>query len=545
MVVSAHHLASQAGKQVMQQGGNAIDGAVATGLALAVVLPRAGNLGGGGFMMIRTADDRELALDFREVAPAAATRDMYLDENGEAVALRSRQGYLANGVPGTVAGLEHAWRHYGSGRIAWHDIVEPSRRLAADGFVMSATLAQHLQAHANRLSVNAATRRTFLRDGDFYRAGERFRQPELAATLARIQREGAREFYTGQTARLIATDQADGGGLITLADLAAYRPIEREPVRGTYRGYEFITMPPPSSGGIAIKQILGMLEPYDLKGLQLHSAAYIHLVTEAMRRAFHDRARYLGDPDFHEVPQDQLTDPAYIAGMLRNFDPARASVSAALPAGLSSRRESSETTHFTAVDAAGNVAACTYTLNGNYGNSITVAGAGFLLNNEMDDFTAKVGVKNMFGLVQSAANAVEPGKRPLSSMTPIIVLKDGEPFLTTGAPGGPTIITTVLQIMLNVIDFKLPLTVAVDAPRFHHQWQPDRIAHEPFFSSPDTIEALRGKGHAFALRRLYAAETNRMARYFGSAQSIMIDPDTGLLLGVADRRKPLAAAAGF
>jgi gamma-glutamyltranspeptidase / glutathione hydrolase len=545
MVVSAHHLASAAGKHIMRQGGNAIDGAVATGFALAVVLPRAGNLGGGGFMMIHTADGQQVALDFREVAPAAATRDMYLDATGNAVTLRSRQGYLANGVPGTVAGLEHAWRHYGSGEISWADIIEPARRLAAEGFPISATLAQHLRAHRERLEANTTSRRIFLRDGDFYRAGEVFHQPELAATLARLQVAGADDFYRGETAQLIVEDQAAGGGLITLADLAAYTAVERTPIRGDYRGYEFITMPPPSSGGIALKQILGMLEPYDLRALGFHSADYIHLITEAMRRAFHDRARYLGDPDFHAVPQRELTDPDYIAGMLGNFDPERASASDTLTGGLTGTPESTETTHFTAVDAAGNVAASTYTLNGNYGNSVTVAGAGFLLNNEMDDFTAKIGVKNMFGLMQSAANAIEPGKRPLSSMTPTIVLKEGQPFLTTGAPGGPTIITTVLQILLNVIDHELPLPLAVDAPRFHHQWQPDRISHEPFMASPDTINLLRDRGHEFALRRLYSHESNRMARYFGDAATIIIEAETGLLLGVSDRRNPLAEPAGF
>lgn len=547
MVVSGHRLASEVGKSVMLKGGNAIDGAVATGFALAVVLPRTGNLGGGGFMMIRTANGREVAIDYREVAPSAATRDMFLDEAGEAVALRTRQGYLANGVPGTVAGLEHAWKNYGSGKISWHDIIEPSRKLAAEGFVISAALAQHLKAHAHRLSGNAESKRIFLRDGDLHQAGERLVQPDLASTLTRIQTKGAQEFYVGETARLIAADQQRGGGLITLADLAAYRPIEREPIRGTYRGYEFITMPPPSSGGIALKQILGMLESHDLRELRLHSASYIHLVSEAMRRAFYDRARHLGDPDFHEVPQARLTAPDYIENLLADFDPAGATPSDQLsPDGLElPGSESPETTHFAAMDAAGNVATSTYTLNGNYGNSVTVAGAGFLLNNEMDDFTAKVGVENMFGLMQSVANAVEAGKRPLSSMTPTIVLRNGKPFLTTGAPGGPTIITTVLQVMLNVIDFDLPLTVAVDAPRFHHQWQPDRIAHEPFFASPDTIESLRDMGHNFALRRLYSFESNRMARYFGDAESIMVDPDTGWLLGVSDRRNPDAAPAGF
>lgn len=479
MVVSTHHLASAAGAEIMRRGGNAIDGAVATGFALAVVNPRAGNLGGGGFMIIHTPKSKSVALDFREVAPMAATQDMFLDEAGEAVPMRSRQGYLANGVPGTVAGLDHAWKQYGSGNIAWADIIAPARKLAEEGFPLSAQLAQHLEDYAPRLTQNAESNRIFLRHGRFYAAGERFRQPDLAATLARIQEYGATDFYAGETADLIVRDQQVGGGLITHEDLLSYRTKERAVIRGNYRGYEFVTMPPPSSGGIALRQMLGMLEPYNLRSLRLNSAAYVHLVTEVMRRAFHDRATELGDPDFHWVPQAKLTDPDYIANMLADFSPDRATPSDSFVGPATQPAESLETTHFSAVDAAGNVAACTYTLNGNYGNGVTVTGAGFLLNNEMDDFTAKVGVTNLFGLIQSEANAVRPQKRPLSSMTPTIVLKAGKPFLVTGAPGGPTIITTVLHVMLNVIDHQLSLPLAVDAPRFHHQWQPDQISHEP------------------------------------------------------------------
>ncbi|MBT5901991.1 MAG: gamma-glutamyltransferase [Opitutaceae bacterium] len=545
MVASAQRLASEAGVSVMRAGGNAIDGAVATGFALAVTLPSSGNLGGGGFMIIRTAEGKAVALDFREVAPLGAHRDMYLDENGAPATLRSRQGHLANGVPGTVAGLEHAWKHYGSGKVSWHDIIEPARRIADDGFVMSPFLVQHLYSHRERLAANESSRGKFLRNGDFFTAGEVFRQPDLAATLSRLQAHGAADFYTGKTADLIVQDQVTGGGLITHEDLAVYRPKEREVLRGTYRGYEFLTMPPPSSGGIALTQILGMLESYDLRALRLQSTAYIHLVSEAMRRAFHDRALHLGDPDYYEVPRAQLTDPDYIRQLMHDFEPSQATSSELLVSTIKPPAESMETTHFSTADSAGNVVSCTYTLNGNYGNSVTVAGAGFLMNNEMDDFTAKVGVKNMYGLLQSEANAVHPGKRPLSSMTPTILLKDGQPVLATGASGGPTIITTVLHILLNVIDHKLSLALAADAPRFHHQWQPDRISHEPFLTSPDTLDRLRDMGHEFALRRLYSHESNRMARYFGDAESIMFEPETGLLLGVSDTRYPDAAPAGF
>lgn len=545
MVVSAHHLASQAGIEIMRQGGNAIDAAVATGFALAVTYPRAGNLGGGGFMIVQTADGEEVALDFREVAPSAAHRDLYLDADGNIIPRASTHGYLANGVPGTVAGLHHAWARYGSGQVSWAAVLEPARRLAADGFTVSPALAQDLIASTTLLSANAESKRIFLRDGRPYAAGDRLCQPDLAATLARLQAHGAREFYEGETAALIAADQAQGGGLITAADLAAYRPVEREPIRFTYRGFEFVTMPPPSSGGIALAQMFGLLEPYDLREMGLHSTTYIHLVTEAMRRAFRDRAEFLGDPDFYPVPQEALLSPATLEHHAASFDPQHATPSEGLAPAPIPSAESTETTHFAAVDAAGNVASCTYTLNGLYGNGVTAAGTGVLLNNEMDDFTSKVGVKNMFGLIQGESNAIAPGKRPLSSMTPTIVSRDGKPYLVTGSPGGPTIITTVLQVSLNVIDHQLPLTLAVDAPRFHHQWQPDQIYREPFLASPDTLDALEAMGHTLALRRLYRNEAVQAARYWGDAESILIDPETGMLEGVSDRRSPEAAPAGF
>ncbi len=545
MLVSAHHLASAAGVEIMRQGGNAIDAAVATGFALAVTYPRAGNLGGGGFMIVQTASGESVALDFREVAPASAHRDLYLDAEGNVIPLASTHGYLANGVPGTVAGLGHAWARFGSGKVSWAAVLEPARRLAANGFEASPALAQDLVASTELLSANAESRRIFLRDGRPYAAGEIFRQPELAATLARLQEHGPREFYEGETAALIAADQAIGGGLITAADLAAYTPVEREPIRFTYRDYEFVTMPPPSSGGIALAQMFALLEPHDLRGLGLHSTAYLHLVTEAMRRAFRDRAEFLGDPDFHPVPQAELLSPATIAHHRASIDLRHATPSDELAPAPIAGHESTETTHFAAVDAAGNVASCTYTLNGLYGNGVTAVGTGVLLNNEMDDFTSKVGVRNMFGLLQSEANAIAPGKRPLSSMTPTIVLRNGTPCLVTGSPGGPTIITTVLQVCLNVIDHQLPLTLAVDAPRFHHQWQPDQIYHEPFLASPDTLDALEAMGHSLALRKLYRNESDRAARYWGDAESIMVDAASGLLLGVSDRRSADAAPAGF
>ena len=545
MVVSTHHLASEAGIEMMRRGGNAIDAAVATGFALAVVSPSNGNLGGGGFMLIHTPKGQAVALDFREIAPLASTSDMFLNAEGNVVAGRSTLGYLANGVPGSVAGLEHAWAHYGSGAISWAEVIEPARRLAAEGFDLGLTLTGKFRDKREDLARNDASREIFLRHGNYYAPGDRLIQPDLAATLTRLQRHGARDFYHGETAQLIVADQARGGGLITAEDLAAYTVVERQPVRGSYRGHTFLTMPPPSSGGIALAQILGMLEPYDLRGMGLNSTAYIHLVTEAMRRAFRDRAEYLGDPAFYPVPTSALTTATYIQGLMTNFDPLRATPSDTLAPGNPLAAESTETTHFSTADAEGNIVSCTTTLNGNFGNCVTVAGAGFLMNNEMDDFTSKAGVKNMFGLIQGESNAIAPGKRPLSSMTPTIVLRDGQPFLVTGSPGGPTIITTVLQIMLNVIDHRLPLSLATDAPRFHHQWQPDDIKHEPFLTSTDSLSALEAMGHEFALRRLYAEESAAAARYWGDAESILLDPETQHLIGVSDKRMPDAAPAGF
>lgn len=559
MVTSASELASQIGVEILQKGGNAVDAAVATGLALAVTYPRAGNLGGGGFLLLRLADGRTTAIDFREQAPGGATRDMYLDAEGNVAAGRSTVGYLASGVPGTVAGFALAMEKYGSGKVTWADVIEPARRLAAEGMTLTPSLARDLRASEKLLGQFPESKRIFLRDGRLYEAGEPFVQADLARTLGRLKAEGPREFYEGETARLIAADMADNGGLITLADLKAYRVVERAVVRGQYRGHEILTMPPPSSGGIALLQILGMVEPHNVAALGHNSAAKIHLFTEAMRRAFRDRAEFLGDPDFVNVPAAGLLAPDYIRGLMTNFDPSKATPSDGLAPGKPSgwtplvnatperhlARESTETTHFSVVDAAGNVASCTYTLNGLYGSGVTAKGTGILLNNEMDDFTAKVGVKNMYGLMQSEANAIAPGKRPLSSMTPTIVLKDGKPFLVTGSPGGPTIINTTLLIISNVIDHAMRVTQAVDAPRFHHQWQPDVINHEPFLTSADSLALLKAKGHTLATRRLYPNDPEAAGRYYGDGETIMVEPSTGLLLGASDPRSPDAGAMGY
>jgi gamma-glutamyltranspeptidase/glutathione hydrolase len=555
VVVSASLTASEIGADILRRGGNAVDAAVATGLALTVTYPRAGNIGGGGFLLLRLEDGRTTAIDFRERAPAAATADMYLDAAGQVVPGRSTLGHLAAGVPGTVAGLALALERYGSGKFSWSDLVEPARQLAADGITVTPGLARDLVAGEGIFERFPESRRVFQRNGQFYQAGERWIQPELGRTFARLQTHGPREFYEGETAALLADDMARNGGLITRDDLRAYRPVERDVLRGSYRGYEIITMPPPSSGGIALLQMLAMLEPHALGDLGHHSAARIHLVTEVMRRAFRDRAEYLGDPDFVRVPVAGLTDPSYARGLMKHFSTERATPSAGLAAGTpfglqpatppaAAGNESSETTHYSIVDAAGNAVSVTYTLNGLFGCGVTVPGAGFLLNNEMDDFTSKVGVRNMFGLLQGAANAIAPGKRPLSSMTPTIVLRDGRLFMVTGSPGGPTIITTTLHVITHVIDDAMSLTQAVDAPRFHHQWMPDIIRVEPFLTSRDTALMLEAKGHTLALQRLYANSPEASARSWGDAASILIDSKSGLRLGAPDLRSADAGAAG-
>jgi len=555
MVASAHELASDAGVEIMQQGGNAVDAAVATGLALAVVYPFAGNLGGGGFMVIHLADTspggpgRQVVIDYRETAPAAATRDMYLGPDGNVLTSEASStiGWRASGVPGTVAGFAHALENYGSGRVTWAQVCEPARRLAAAGHRVSPGTAHNLRAWEKLLGRFPESRRIYLKDGAYREPGETWVQPELGETFARLQQHGPREFYTGETARRLAAAMAAHGGSITAADLAAYRPVERAPLRGTYRGHTIVTMPPPSSGGIALLQMLAMLEPHDVGALGHNSAAKYHLFAEVMKRAFRDRAEYLGDPGFVRVPVTRLLDPAYLAGRMADFSPDRATPAAAVAPGLGPfdpstivpPPESTETTHFSVVDAAGNAVANTYTLNGAYGSGVTIPGTGILMNNEMDDFTSKPGTPNMFGLLQGEANAIVPGKRPLSSMTPTLVFRDHQLLLVTGSPGGPTIINTVLQIITNVIDHRLPVMAAVEAPRIHNQWMPDVVTYERFGMSPDTQALLRAKGHTLPERRSYEGA------YQGDGETVALDPATGLRLGAAYPRKPDSAAVGY
>ncbi len=493
MVVAQEPLAADIGVTVLKSGGNAVDAAVAVAFALAVTHPAAGNIGGGGFLLARFAGGRTTFVDFRERAPGGASRDMYLDAGGR-LTDGSRVGWRAAGVPGTVKGLEYAHQKYGS--KPWAELLAPAVRLAREGFPVSWALARSLKA-SRRLPRFAESRRIFLKNGTGYEPGEILRQPELARTLARIQRRGARDFYEGETARRLAAEMKAHGGLITLSDLGNYEVVERRPLTGRYRGYEIITAPPPSSGGVGLLEMLGMLEGSGYAKSGAGSAATIHYVAEVMRRFYADRSEYLADPGYYDVPVARLLDKNYLRVRRRSINPMRASTSEEIGPGCFPSKESSETTHISIVDAEGNAVALTYTINGSFGSGVTVPGLGFLLNNEMDDFSAQPGKPNMYGLVQGEANAIEAGKRPLSSMTPTILLRDGKLFLVLGAPGGARIITGVLQIILNVVDFKMNIQDAVDRPRFHHQWKPDRLLLEDGFS-PDTVSLLRARGHRVA-----------------------------------------------
>jgi gamma-glutamyltranspeptidase/glutathione hydrolase len=532
IVASVHELASRAGVEIMQAGGNAVDAAVATGFALAVVHPQAGNLGGGGFLLLRKASGEVHFVDFREKAPAAATENMYLDAQGNVIENLSLVGYKAIGVPGSVAGLVYAEKKYG--KLTLEKVIAPAIRLARDGFPLAWEDAKDLQD--DDLGKFPESKRIFQRDGKFYQPGETLKQPDLARTLERIAKNPD-DFYHGAMAHELAAAIQKGGGLITAADLAQYEVKEREPIRGTYRGYEVISAPPPSSGGVALVEILNILEGFDLGKLGNRSAATIHLTAEAFRRAFYDRAEFLGDPDFSKIPVPQLIDKRYAASWRESLDPNHASVSKELkrpgvfnelervaqfrPAAI---REPENTTHFSVVDSEGNAVAVTTTLNDTLGSRVTASGLGFLLNDEMDDFAAKQGVPNAYGLIQGPANAVGPGKRPLSAMTPTIVLKDGKLFLVLGSPGGPTIITTVANVLMGVVDFGLDIQEAVNAPRFHHQWLPDAI-HVEDRLSPDTMSLLRSKGHKL-----------NVEHFWGDAECILVDPRTGERLGASDAR---------
>jgi gamma-glutamyltranspeptidase/glutathione hydrolase len=490
MVVTRERHATEAGLQILKSDGNAIDAAVTVGLALAVTHPSAGNIGGGGFMLIRLADGRTTFIDFRERAPHGASHDMYLGPDGKPTR-DSVLGYRAAGIPGTVRGLEYANKKYG--KKAWAELVHPAVELASKGFPLSYGLAQSLRSQ-REFERFAESKRIFQRDGKFYEAGEVFQQPDLARTLERIQKQGSRDFYEGETAQLLAKDMAAHGGLITVADLKGYTVHERATLTGAYKGYTILTAPPPSSGGIGILQMLGMLDGTGYEKGGAGSASTVHYMTEAMRRYFADRSEHLGDSDFFKVPTASLLDPKYIARRRDSIDPVRATPSSEIKAAVFTGKESNETTHYTIADGEGNIVCVTYTLNGGFGSKVTATGLGFLLNNEMDDFAAKPGVPNMYGLIQGESNSIAPGKTPLSAMTPTIVLKDGKPVLALGSPGGPTIINSVLEVIVNVLDFGMNVQDAVNWPRFHHQWLPDELRMEPGYS-PDTVALLEQRGY--------------------------------------------------
>ena len=532
MVSSQEHRASAIGADVLKRGGNAVDAAVAVGFALAVTLPRAGNLGGGGFMLIHKAATREtIAIDYREVAPLAAHRDMFLDASGNPDTVKSRDSGLAIGVPGTVRGLALALAQHGSGQFSLSQLIEPAARLARDGFEVADDLADSLPAAEAKLKRFASSSAIFLRDGKALKRGDRLVQADLAVTLEAIRQQGPEAFYTGRIAAAIAASVQKAGGMITQADMAAYTPVLRMPIRGTYRGLDVVSMPPPSSGGVHLTQMLNILEGYDLKAMGAGSAATLHLMAEAMKPAYADRATWLGDPDRVKVPVRGLTSKRYARMQRSAIDPNRARMPNEIKAGDPVPYESDQTTHFSVVDREGNAVANTYTLNLSYGMGMVADGTGVLMNNEMDDFSAKAGAQNAFGLVGGDANSVSPGARPLSSMTPTFLFQDGKLMLVTGSPGGSRIISTVLQVVSNVVDHQMNIAQALAAPRIHHQWKPDVLFVEEGIS-PDTLGILRSKGHQI-----------RHGATSGSANSILVTPEG--LQGASDPRQRGTAAIGY
>ncbi|WP_251360116.1 gamma-glutamyltransferase [Kangiella sp. TOML190] len=529
MVVSQHYIASRVGRDILAKGGNAVDAAVATGLALAVVLPRAGNLGGGGFMLVYLkAEDKVVAIDYREMAPLKAHRDLFLDADGNVDNKKARFSHLSAGVPGTVAGLDLALKKYGT--MKWSELIQPAIDLAEQGFIVTWDLANNLERRRTRLQL-AATRKAFYKkDGSSYQAGETLKQVDLAWSLKQLQKEGKKAFYQGAIAKKIVADMKANGGIISLQDLANYQPIERQPVTGTYRDFEVVTMPPSSSGGIHLIQMLNILEQFPVQEFGVNTAKSIHLLVEAMKLAYADRSKHLGDTDFYDVPMDWLISKDYAKHLAKKVNLEKTTASEEIAPGIAPRYESPDTTHFSVVDQWGNAVANTYTLNFSYGSGIVVEGTGILLNNEMDDFSAKPGTPNGYGLIGGEANAIEAKKRPLSSMTPTMLFKDGQLKLVTGSPGGSRIITTVLQMVVNLVDHGMNVAEATHTARIHHQWLPDRLFVEPAINA-DSLELLKQKGH-----KLYPSST------MGSTQSIQVGD---YIYGSADPRRPNAEAAGY
>ncbi|UTW46591.1 gamma-glutamyltransferase [bacterium SCSIO 12696] len=524
MVSSQRMLASEVGAEILRQGGNAVDAAVATGIALAVTLPRAGNLGGGGFMLVHLADENKtIALDYREMAPKAAHRDMFLDSDGNVDNRKAQFSHLSSGVPGTVAGLSLALEQYGT--MSWAEVVKPSIKLAEEGIVVSYDLAENLKKRHAWLTANAATAKAYYKKGGVpYEPGDVLRQPDLAWTLKRLAKYGPDEFYKGKIAKKIAADMKANGGLITMEDLANFKVAEREVVSTTYRGYDVISMPPTSSGGVHVAQMLNILEHFPIGEMGAGSADATHLLAEVMKLAYADRSEHLGDPDHYPVPIKGLTSKAYGKELADKISLDKALSSDEIKPGNPAPYESPDTTHFSVMDAQGNAVSNTYTLNFSYGSGIVIPGTGILMNNEMDDFSSKPGVPNAFGLVGGEANSIQPTKRPLSSMTPSMILKDGKPFVVTGSPGGSRIISTVLQVLVNVMDHNMNMAEAIHAPRIHHQWLPDQLELEPGYS-PDTIKLLKQKGQKV-----------KKGQTMGSVQTIMWKD--GRFYGASDPRRP-------
>lgn len=530
MVASEQGLATQVGLDILKQGGNAIDAAVAVGFALAVVLPNAGNIGGGGFMVLH--DDKtgkDVAIDFREIAPAKASRDMYLDNQGNVIDGKSLFTHDASGVPGTVAGMEYALKKWGTMPLS--KVLEPAIKLADKGFIVSDVLAQTLKEEKSTLGKWSSSKAIFFKNGEPLKSGDLLVQKDLAKSLRLIAKQGAKAFYQGEIATKIAKEMQSHGGTMTLEDLKAYKVVERQPIIGDYRGYKVVTMPPPSSGGVHLIEILNMLEHYPIKEDGVNSAKNIHHMAESMKLAYADRSEYLGDPDFVKIPVKGLTSKAYANELVKTINNNKARLSSNIKPGKPQPYESDQTTHFSVMDKAGNAAAVTYTLNLNFGSGIVVEGTGILLNNEMDDFSVKPGVPNAFGLVGGTANAIEAKKRPLSSMTPTIVMKNNKPWLVTGSPGGARIITTVLQSVVNTIDHEMNPAEAIITPRVHHQWLPDELRVEAGIS-PDTIKLLQDKGHKVVTKAP-----------MGRIQIIQAD-DSGFY-GYSDPRNPDGKTLGF
>ena len=530
MVVSRQYLASRVGRDILKKGGSAVDATIATGFALAVVLPVAGNIGGGGFMLVHDAESGEtIAIDYREKAPAKAHKDMYLDSEGNVDRQKARFSYLSVGVPGTVAGFELAHKKYG--KLPWKDLIEPAIRLAEDGFVMNWDLASKLERRRTHLSQSEATKKAYYKDdGSSYQLGELFVQKDLAWSLKQIQAHGAKAFYHGEVGKKIVAAMEKHGGFISMQDLKDYQPKVREAVKGTYRGYDIVAMPLPSSGGLHIIQMLNVLEHFPLAKFGANTAKTIHLMAEAMKYAYADRSKHLGDSDFYDAPVEWLTSKEYGAKIAKKISLDTVTPSTEIQPGTPVAPESPETTQISVVDQWGNAVSNTYTLNYSFGSGLVAEGTGILLNNEMDDFSAKPGAPNGYGLIGGEANAIEAYKRPLSSMTPVMVFKDGQLKLLTGSPGGSRIITAVLQILVNVIDHDMNIASATHSPRFHHQWLPDVLFVEPELNQ-DTVELLQNMGYKV-----------KRSGTIGATQSIQIED---YIYGSADPRRPNAEAAGF